>query len=865
MSSASWQAKLKYHPIFWGSPLAGANLPSFYDADKSLNLGANADLDFSKSMGFNSTLISAFGRSTMSTVADRGAGAHDYVQPTRSTMVIKGYYLAVVIAKELRVLDLRAVKKALDKLPDNAPNDEIVRVFERQARYRTVDTDDVEIDLDVVQLEFNDTGRFLAILGLRSLFVVDFQDRLFKAAPGAPNLATPNAAAATSGSAWTQSNSTLAASSSALLGSAAGTTSTAPTMKCDAFEIGIIDPTFGQSQFIQVHWHPMSAQKSDLLVLSEDGQLRLYNVFADIDRPVHTYHVLTADLARVMSNPYHPEKEIARPIAFVFGQDPLAAAVGPSSDASNPWMTPRRSDAQTAAAKDASEPLGWEWAPLSIYVAMQNGDVYSMCPIMPSECEMARTHLDRLESLIQDLDDDSEDRYLADTFFGQLQVKDGASPDTVTITTTFLPTHDACPQLLHLHGPVTASMDDPDAFCTDLTTAVALVHPDHQVTTVLLTAYATGIVDVLAPSPPSPKWSAVLTLARGARAMADPETETAACVAVESLDLETAGYVRFANDPAFDNRVHAVHDTGAHQLCMQVGGSGSAVVPVVETVAQTATAAAGANPMVAFAVVADPLLNRSLIGMTAHGALAVELYAFEPVAVPTAENEDDVVRPLSPQQLDKDKAAVRAAHARLASLHAELPPPVLAASPLAHEPAEGVSEDQVVVLREVHAALSRSLVRLVDHAFDMKLVLDDQFAEMKGAIELLENVNCSTKQPAASVRKYEKKVGKLAARADAILQLWYEAANPSELTPAERAFVDRVRTAAHQLRGVAAQAEHVRKFKDQYVQLAEEEASARREVDELPVAYQKRIERVLTAQSADIQAMVKLLKDLQVE
>ncbi|KNE63445.1 hypothetical protein AMAG_08571 [Allomyces macrogynus ATCC 38327] len=863
---SSWQAKLKYHPIFWGSPLTGANLPSFYDADKSVNLGANADLDFSKSMGFNSTLISAFGQSTMSSVADRGTGAHDYVQPTRSTMVIKGYYLAVVIAKELRVLDLRAVKKALDKLPDTTSNDEIVRVFERQARYRTVDTDDVELDLDVVQLEFNDTGRFLAILGLRSLFVVDFQDRLFKAAPGAPNLATPNAAAvAAGGSAWTQSNSMLAASSSALLGSATSS-STASTMKCDAFEIGIIDPTFGQSQFIQAHWHPMSAQKSDLLVLSEDGQLRLYNVFADIDRPVHTYHVLTADLARVMSNPYHPEKEIARPIAFVLGQDPVAAAMGPSSDALNPWMTPRRSDAQTAA-KDTSEPLGWEWAPLSIYVAMQNGDVYSMCPIMPSECEMARTHLDRLESLIQDLDDDTEERYLADTFFGQLQVKDGATPDTVSITTTFLPTHDACPQLLHLHGPITASMDDPDAFCTDLTTAVALVQSptdqsDHQVTTVLLTAYATGVVDVLAPSPPEPKWSAVLTLARGARAMADPETETAACVAVESLDLETAGYVRFANDPAFDNRVHAVHDKGAHQLCVQVGRSGSAVVPVVETVA---AAAGAANPMVAFAVVADPLLNRSLIGMTAHGALAVELYAFEPVSMPTTDKGEEVVRPLSPQQLDKDKAAVRAAHARLASLYAELPPPVLAASPLAHEPAEGVSEDQVVVLREVHAALSRSLVRLVDHAFDMKLVLDGQFAEMKGAIELLENVKCSTKQPAASVRKYEKKVGKLAARADAILQLWYEAANPSELTPAERAFVDRVRTAAHQLRGVAAQAEHVRKFKDQYVQLAEEEASARRDVDELPVAYQKRIERVLTAQSADIQAMVKLLKDLQVE
>ncbi|KNE64638.1 hypothetical protein AMAG_09995 [Allomyces macrogynus ATCC 38327] len=854
MSSASWQAKLKYHPIFWGSPLAGANLPSFYDADKSLNLGANADLDLSKSIGFNSTLISAFGQSTMSSAADRGAGAHDYVQPTRSTMVIKGYYLAVVIAKELRVLDLRAVKKALDKLPDNAPNDEIVRVFERQARYRTVETDDVELDLDVVQLEFNDTGRFLAILGLRSLFVVDFQDRLFKAAPGAPNLATPNAAAAATatGSAWVQSNSTLAASSSALLGSAA-TSSTAPTMKCDAFEVGIIDPTFGQSQFIQVHWHPMSAQKSDLLVLSEDGQLRLYNVFADIDRPVHSYHVLTADLASVTSNPYHPEKEIARPIAFVFGQDPVATAMGPNNDASNPWMTPRRRDAPSAV-KDASEPLGWEWAPLSVYVAMQNGDVYSMCPIMPSECEMTRTHLDRLESLIQDLDDDSEDRYLADTFFGQLSVKDGATPDTVSITTTFLPTHDACPQLLALHGPVTTSMDDPDAFCTDLTIAVALVHtsdqPD-QVTTVLLTGYATGVVDVLAPSPPVPKWSAVLTLARGTRAMADPETDSAACVAVESLDLETTGYLRFANDPAFDNRVHAVHDKGAHQLCIQVGGSGP---PVRRR---------GANPMVAFAVVAEPLLNRSLVGMTAHGALAVELYAFEPVAVPV-EGEEEVVRPLSPQQLDKDKAAVRAAHARLAALHAELPPPVLAASPLAHEPAEGVSETQVTVLREVHATLSRSLTWLADHAFDMKLVLDDQFAEMKGAIELLENVTCSTKQPAASVRKCEKKVGKLAARADAILQLWYEAANPSELTPAERAFVDRVRTAAHQLRGVAAQAEHVRKFKNELVRLAEEEARARREVDELPVAYQKRIERVLTAQSADIQAMVKLLKDLQV-
>ncbi|CAG8482401.1 10862_t:CDS:10 [Funneliformis mosseae] len=124
---------------------------------------------------------------------------------------------------------------------------------------------------------------------------------------------------------------------------------------CKAYNIGPYYHILGQSPIAKVLWHPMSESGSHLMVLTEDMRLRMYNVIDDVNEPEHTF---------ICTKSETPPKN-QRAVSFCFGQ---------SSEA---------------------------WGNFVIYILTNLGEIYAMCPIVPSRCVCERSFLEMLSSYIK--------------------------------------------------------------------------------------------------------------------------------------------------------------------------------------------------------------------------------------------------------------------------------------------------------------------------------------------------------------------------------------------------------------------------------------------------------------------------------
>ncbi|EJU06592.1 hypothetical protein DACRYDRAFT_61384 [Dacryopinax primogenitus] len=118
-----------------------------------------------------------------------------------------------------------------------------------------------------------------------------------------------------------------------------------PELKCRCFAIG---PFFHSSpkasRLARVDWHPFGEGGASLMVLTEDGTLREYNVFEDAEEPKQTVNLFPPSLRN--SRGYSMETP-RRAVAFAFG-----------------W------------GRD-------DWSSLTAFCLTNKGEVFSMCPFMP--------------------------------------------------------------------------------------------------------------------------------------------------------------------------------------------------------------------------------------------------------------------------------------------------------------------------------------------------------------------------------------------------------------------------------------------------------------------------------------------------
>ncbi|KND02569.1 uncharacterized protein SPPG_03026 [Spizellomyces punctatus DAOM BR117] len=198
----------------------------------------------------------------------------------------------------IRLLNLRKWKGSLDET-----GDDVDKALETADFKELVSP---TLSFRVRQIQMNGTGRLLAVVGEYEIVVLSL-----------PRIA------------WTDGN-------------------TRERIRTNSWRIGPMTP----QPIVKIHWHPLSESHTHLMVLSDDGALRIYDVTANANEPEQTLHFL--------------------------GSEPI-----------DTWKAPNRSGmfgADLWEREFVSFCVGRDdgnWGSMTMYGVTRSGDVYSLCPVVP--------------------------------------------------------------------------------------------------------------------------------------------------------------------------------------------------------------------------------------------------------------------------------------------------------------------------------------------------------------------------------------------------------------------------------------------------------------------------------------------------
>ncbi|KAJ7904339.1 hypothetical protein B0H14DRAFT_3079228 [Mycena olivaceomarginata] len=118
------------------------------------------------------------------------------------------------------------------------------------------------------------------------------------------------------------------------------------TIDCKSLQIGQFYHAEKYSPHIaKIQWHPWGESGSTLMVMTEDGKLREYDISVDTEEPQQVLSFVPEKKTKSFVAEDASEREVA---SFCLGQG--------------------RAD----------------WGPLTVYALMKSGDIYSICPSIPS-------------------------------------------------------------------------------------------------------------------------------------------------------------------------------------------------------------------------------------------------------------------------------------------------------------------------------------------------------------------------------------------------------------------------------------------------------------------------------------------------
>ncbi|KAF8211309.1 hypothetical protein K438DRAFT_1807092 [Mycena galopus ATCC 62051] len=134
------------------------------------------------------------------------------------------------------------------------------------------------------------------------------------------------------------------------------------TIDCKSLQIGQFYHAAKSSPHIaKIQWHPWGESGSTLMVMTEDGKLREYDISTDTEEPQEVLSFVPEKKTKSFIAEDASEREVA---SFCLGQG--------------------RAD----------------WGPLTVYALMKSGDIYSICPYMPQNASIPSSYVHSLECFI---------------------------------------------------------------------------------------------------------------------------------------------------------------------------------------------------------------------------------------------------------------------------------------------------------------------------------------------------------------------------------------------------------------------------------------------------------------------------------
>ncbi|CAG8539729.1 8256_t:CDS:10, partial [Paraglomus occultum] len=115
---------------------------------------------------------------------------------------------------------------------------------------------------------------------------------------------------------------------------------------CRAYTVGTLHEPGEGIKIMKVAWHPLSEYGSHLVVLTEDGVLKMYDVFEDLKQPEQIIYFSSKARPPSRYASFDSKSEDAASFCFGEGED--------------------------------------DWGPFVIYVVMKEGDIRAVCPFLPN-------------------------------------------------------------------------------------------------------------------------------------------------------------------------------------------------------------------------------------------------------------------------------------------------------------------------------------------------------------------------------------------------------------------------------------------------------------------------------------------------
>ena len=157
----------------------------------------------------------------------------------------------------------------------------------------------------------------------------------------------------------------------------------ASPLKLKAYQIGPTTHVLERSPLVSALWHPFGLRGSCLATVTEDAIIRLWELDRgnreSFDRP--SWAVDLKKLADGVSS---------------------AEDFTPSKYRANEGFSPDRFEMEVAAACFGAHDVGNEvgWAAMTLWVAMREGDIYVLCPILPAKMELPDSFISNLTASI---------------------------------------------------------------------------------------------------------------------------------------------------------------------------------------------------------------------------------------------------------------------------------------------------------------------------------------------------------------------------------------------------------------------------------------------------------------------------------
>ncbi|KAJ3052042.1 hypothetical protein HK097_006954 [Rhizophlyctis rosea] len=374
-------------------------------------------------------------------------------------------------------------------------------------------------------------------------------------------------------------------------------------VNCKSLRIGPLQHgTDISAHVVKLSWHPLAENKSHLVVLSSDGHLRMYNVGKEPEEPEQQFHFLDPDFdpandsnaTSAQSRTFTDDTDDSRMAGFCFGKGSAA---------------------------------GWE--PMTVYGVATNGDIYSICPVVPLRSSFTSEQIEDLRASLESgtaYDEDNPTYEGVQAYWRTRWVQDllnaaewelehgdhlpGEEMFTIDIprTTAHL--------LIERRGPY-AFLPAADAAvdCGDVNDIVSL---DARSLNVLVVAYDSGNVLVCSEiDPPQPRWM----LRKLEEEAASPQLALHEVIDlnisnVKSRPRRTA--VVLYPDSRFSDVFYCYHSLGAHRVDLHAWA---------ETVDQEVVASANVrwllhtqlpenDSFVGFAVVSEVYVGYSYLAIT---------------------------------------------------------------------------------------------------------------------------------------------------------------------------------------------------------------------------------------------------------